>query len=385
MDLAAGAPVDGEQHRGRAPGRAAVQRDAVDGAAARSSSRSKQRVLVRLDRGHRLAAPGSRRSAASGVEVGDEVDRGGDAGEQLVGQRAELEPLGHRVAWTAAACRGAASRAAPGAAASAPRCGPKNLYGEQAKKSAPSAATSTGACGARCTPSTYTSAPTSCAAPAIAGTSGRVPSRLEAPVTATSRVRVGQHGLEVVELGGRRGSKSTQRTVAPARSAASTQGRMLASWSSRVTTTSSPGPQSFARVRATSKVSWVIERPKTTPPGSAPSRSAIAARAPTTIVLGAALGLGDRAPVGERRRSARRRPPRRPPAAPASRPARRSGRPRRRARGSGRGRRRRRTRCRSSCRLRRSTYRRLPAAQTNALSPVIARPTISVLISRVPS
>ncbi len=40
-------------------------------------------------------------------------------------------------------------------------------------------------------------------------------------------------------------------------SAASTQGRMLASWSSRVTTTSSPGPQSCARVRARSKVSWV--------------------------------------------------------------------------------------------------------------------------------
>ena len=60
-----------------------------------------------------------------------------------------------------------------------------------------------------------------------------------------------------------------------------TQGRMLASWSSRVTTTSSPGPQPWAKVRARSKVICVIERPNTIPPGSAPSRSAIAARAPT--------------------------------------------------------------------------------------------------------
>ena len=58
---------------------------------------------------------------------------------------------------------------------------------------------------------------------------------------------------------------------------------MLASWSSRVTTTSSPGPQSADRVRAISKVSEVIDRPKTTPPGSAPSSRPIAARAPTVV------------------------------------------------------------------------------------------------------
>ncbi len=78
------------------------------------------------------------------------------------------------------------------------------------------------------------------------------------------------------------GSKSSQRTVAPTDSAAITQGRMFESWSSRLTTTSSPGPHSCdaARVRAMSMVSWVIERPKTTPPGSTPSRSPTAARAP---------------------------------------------------------------------------------------------------------
>jgi hypothetical protein len=70
--------------------------------------------------------------------------------------------------------------------------------------------------------------------------------------------------------------------VAPTISAARTQGRMFASWSSRVTMTSSPGAQVVASARATSYVIWVIDRPKTTPPGSAPSRSATAARAPST-------------------------------------------------------------------------------------------------------
>ena len=78
------------------------------------------------------------------------------------------------------------------------------------------------------------------------------------------------------------GSKAAQRTVAPTASAARTQGRTFASWSSRETTTSSPGPHPAASVRARSKVSWVALRPKTTPRGSAPSRSATADRAPRT-------------------------------------------------------------------------------------------------------
>ena len=66
-------------------------------------------------------------------------------------------------------------------------------------------------------------------------------------------------------------------------SAAVTHGRMLPSWSSRVTTTSSPADHPLASARETSYVSWVIDRPKTTPPASAPSRSATACRAPSTI------------------------------------------------------------------------------------------------------
>ncbi len=179
---------------------------------------------------------------------------------------------------------GRTTSSSPGSATSAPRCGPKNLYGEQVNRSAPRAATSTGACGVRWTPSTWTSAPTACAAAAMVGTSGRVPSRLEAPVSATSRVR--SESRLVTSAGSSSPvvrSNPAHRTVAPTDSAASTHGRMLASWSSRVTTTSSPAPQPLARARARSKVSWVIDRPNTTPPAGAPSRSATAARAPRVI------------------------------------------------------------------------------------------------------
>jgi hypothetical protein len=79
------------------------------------------------------------------------------------------------------------------------------------------------------------------------------------------------------------GSKSAHLTTAPTRSAAAAHGRTSAPWSRVVKTTSSPGPQPRARVRARSKVSWVMLRPNTTPRGWAPSRSATAIRAPTTI------------------------------------------------------------------------------------------------------
>ena len=79
------------------------------------------------------------------------------------------------------------------------------------------------------------------------------------------------------------GSKSTHRTTAPAAAAASTHGRTLASWSSRVTTTSSPGRQCDDRVRDRSKVRAVMLRPKITSSGSTLSRSAMALRHSTTI------------------------------------------------------------------------------------------------------
>ncbi len=77
-----------------------------------------------------------------------------------------------------------------------------------------------------------------------------VPIRLEAAVTATSRVR-GESTASTCSGSSSpvAGSKSAHRTLAPTASAAWIQGRMLESWSRRVTTTSSPGPQAFASVR----------------------------------------------------------------------------------------------------------------------------------------
>src|SRR5262245_40693274 len=150
-------------------------------------------------------------------------------------------------------------------------------------KSAPDRASDTDAWGVRWTASTYSHAPTACTRSATAGRSGRVPIRLEAPVTATSLVRgPSASSREVIESSAVSGSKSTQRTVAPAASAAITHGRTLPSWSRRVTPASSPGVQSLAMARLRSKVSWVKLRPNTTPPGAAPSRSPSASRAPTT-------------------------------------------------------------------------------------------------------
>ena len=78
------------------------------------------------------------------------------------------------------------------------------------------------------------------------------------------------------------GSNSAHLTVTPTLSAAITHGRTLASWSSLLTTISSPGSQSLAIAREMSNVSWVMLRPNTTPSGTPPSRSATAARAAST-------------------------------------------------------------------------------------------------------
>ena len=123
------------------------------------------------------------------------------------------------------------------------------------------------------TPSTYARAPASRAASVIARTSGRVPIALEAAVTATRRVRsdrtrsTAAAGSSPVSA-----SKSATRTVAPARSAASRHGRTLASWSSDVTTTSSPGAQVREMASAKWKVSVVMFGPRTTPSGVPPTQ-----------------------------------------------------------------------------------------------------------------
>ena len=227
----------------------------------------------------------------------------------------------------------------PGFATSTPQCGPRNLYGEHAKKSAPRATTSTGACAVRCTPSTKNSAP-ACVH------QRRRSRRRRAGAEQVRRAgdgdqpgALGQHRRDMRRRSARpvAGSKSIHRTVAPAPSAACTHGRTFASWSSLLTTTSSPGAQSLASARARSKVSWVMLRPKTTPPGSPCSRSAMPARAPSVIVVGVPLGGRDPATVGHAATPWPRGRRRRPRQAPASHRARRSGRRPRSTPGNARG------------------------------------------------
>ena len=137
-----------------------------------------------------------------------------------------------------------------GEAASTPQCGPMNLYGEHVQTSASSATMSTEACAVACTPSTQCSAPTSCASREMWHTGGLVPMRFEAAVVATRRVRSVTTAATASAVSSPvAGSKSTQRIVAPADCAACTHGRTFESWSRRVTTISSPGPQFLARVR----------------------------------------------------------------------------------------------------------------------------------------
>ncbi len=113
--------------------------------------------------------------------------------------------------------------------------------------------------------------------------SGIVPMRLDPAVRATRRVRSDSTADRAsVVSSPSAGSKSTHRTTAAARSAACTHGRTFASWSSRVTTTSSPGAQVLASALETSYVRAVIDRPWTMPRGCAPRRSAIAVRKSTT-------------------------------------------------------------------------------------------------------
>ena len=110
-----------------------------------------------------------------------------------------------------------------------------------------------------------------------------MPVALEAAVTATQRVR-SERTASIAEAGSASVSRSgsAQRTVAPARSAAITHGRTFASWSRRVTTTSSPGPSVRPTAAESRIVIAVIDGPKATPAGSAPSSRATAARARST-------------------------------------------------------------------------------------------------------
>ena len=147
--------------------------------------------------------------------------------------------------------------------------------------------------------------------PAIAGTSGRVPSRFEAAVTATRRVRSDSTAARSSQLGGLRvevepahGGAGRARRPAP-RAGCWRRGRAGSRRPRR------PDPSRLASVRARSKVSWVIDRPKTTPPGRrrAGRRSPHGRRATTSSAWRSASVT---VPGWRAGRHRARRPPRRP-------------------------------------------------------------------------
>ena len=109
-----------------------------------------------------------------------------------------------------------------------------------------------------------------------------VPTALEAWVTATSFVRcpIAASIESISSPQPDSGSKSTQRTVIPRSAAAMVHGVMLASWSSLVTTISSPSTHVRDNARLTENVKLVMFWPNAISSGDvAPKRSAIALRA----------------------------------------------------------------------------------------------------------
>mmetsp|Transcript_1894 Transcript_1894/g.5666 ORF Transcript_1894/g.5666 Transcript_1894/m.5666 type:complete len:236 (-) Transcript_1894:1233-1940(-) len=178
-----------------------------------------------------------------------------------------------------------------------PACGPKNLYGEHAKKSQPMATVSINACGAKCTMSTKVNAlplDNSFALAQIPRTSWTLPTPLEAPPAATRRVRVSmtpasRSGRASKRHSGlpdsqRDGATGNQRTSAPHRSASCTHVQMFAPWLIGSSTTLSPGLMTplFPNALETWYASAVMVGPKTTSCGAQFIKSAMAPRARTT-------------------------------------------------------------------------------------------------------
>ncbi len=111
-----------------------------------------------------------------------------------------------------------------------------------------------------------------------------MPTAFDAAVTAIQRVR-SDSTASTAEAGSSSvpGSGSAKRTTAPARSAAISHGRTLASWSSRVHTISSPGDSVRPTAAENRIVIAVMLGPNATPRASAPSSRATLARASSTI------------------------------------------------------------------------------------------------------
>ncbi len=119
----------------------------------------------------------------------------------------------------------------------------------------------------------------------MARTGGMVPTAFEASVTATSRV-LGESTAPSSSRSRVQSSRRTptQRTATPRSSASANQGATFASWSRRVTTSSSEGPSTRPMARLTANVMEVMLGPNEISPGSvAPRKSAAAAWTSSSI------------------------------------------------------------------------------------------------------
>ena len=123
--------------------------------------------------------------------------------------------------------------------------------------------------------------------------SGIEPTAFEASVKATTRVRspisASRASMSSVTSSARMGAL---RTTRPWSCATSSQGDTLASWSSAVTTISSPGSSVRATACASRKLSVVMLAPNAIPSGSPPVNSAAAAR-PRSISSSEAAEVGE--------------------------------------------------------------------------------------------
>ena len=142
---------------------------------------------------------------------------------------------------------------------------------------------SIGSCGAYWTASIQASAPAWWASSQTARASTMVPAALEAQENATTLLRGPSWRSRSARSRVVSGCTSASLTTRSRSRASSSQGAMLASWSSRVTMISSPACSVRPSVRVRVKFSAVMLPPKITSSGSQPRNRAVAARHSVTM------------------------------------------------------------------------------------------------------
>ena len=226
-------------------------------------------ALVRLDR-----VPAERL---------DVLDRGDRARQGLVGERAALEAVRERlVGAPGEPCTAASARAPLGSRRRPPRAARRTCTASRGGRRRRSRRRRSG----RAARSARHRPRRGRRRRARGRRSGRRPSAcptaFDAHGKATTRVRDESCRSSSARSSRHSSSTSTNRTTRSRSRASSSQGATFASWSSRVTTTSSPAFQSRAAVRESAKLSVVMFAPKPTSSGVAPRKRAAVSWASST-------------------------------------------------------------------------------------------------------